>query len=80
PAVREIAEQHGVTAAQVILRWHLQLGYIVIPKSNTPARIVENLTVSGFELTTDELAAITALEAGSRIGADPRTAAFSQIR
>ena len=80
PAVRTIAEQHGVTAAQVILRWHLQRGYIVIPKSNTPARIVENLTVTGFELTTDELAAITALEAGSRIGADPRTAAFSQIR
>jgi diketogulonate reductase-like aldo/keto reductase len=80
PAVAEIAEAHEVTAAQVILRWHLQSGHIVIPKSNTPQRIVENLSVDGFELTSSELEAVDALEAGSRIGGDPATFALSQIR
>ena len=80
PAVVEIAAAHGVTAAQVILRWHLQSGHIVIPKSNTPQRIVENLSVDGFELTSSELEAVDALEAGSRIGGDPATFALSQIR
>jgi diketogulonate reductase-like aldo/keto reductase len=80
PAVTEIAAAHEVTAAQVILRWHLQSGHIVIPKSNTPQRIVENLSVDGFELTSSELEAVDALEAGSRIGGDPATFALSQIR
>jgi 2,5-diketo-D-gluconate reductase A len=80
PAVTEIAAAHDVTAAQVILRWHLQSGHIVIPKSNTPQRIVENLSVDGFELTSSELEAVDALEAGTRIGGDPATFALSQIR
>lgn len=79
-AVQEIAGAHGVTPAQVILRWHLQAGHLVIPKSNTPGRIAENFDVAGFELTPLELQAVTALEAGSRIGSDPRTFSLSQIR
>jgi 2,5-diketo-D-gluconate reductase A len=80
PAVGEIAAAHAVTPAQVILRWHLQSGHIVIPKSNTPQRIVENLAVDGFELTSSEIEAVGALEAGTRIGGDPATFALSQIR
>ena len=79
-AVRRIAETHGVTAAQVILRWHLQSGYIVIPKSNTPERIVANLDVTGFELTPDELGQVNDLEAGNRIGGHPASFSMSQIR
>lgn len=69
-AITEIAAAHGVTPAQAILRWHLQLGNIVIPKSVTPARIAENFDVFGFELTADEVARISALP-GKRIGPDP---------
>ncbi len=79
-AVRQIAEAHAVTPAQVILRWHLQSGHIVIPKSNTPQRIVENLSIDGFELTSSELEAVGDLEAGARIGGDPATFSMSQIR
>ncbi|OAT68644.1 oxidoreductase [Mycobacteroides immunogenum] len=65
---------HNVTAAQVILRWHLQLGNVVIPKSVTPARIAANFDVFGFELGTDEVERITALDAADgRIGPDPAT-------
>jgi len=70
--VRAVAEAHGVTPAQAILRWHLQRGHIVIPKSATPGRIVENLSVDHFELGAAELEAIDGLESGSRIGGDPR--------
>ncbi|CAM3944188.1 aldo/keto reductase [Tsukamurella strandjordii] len=70
PTIVEIAAAHGVTPAQAILRWHLQLGNVVIPKSVTPARIAENFEVFGFELTADEVARITALP-GRRIGPDP---------
>ena len=71
--VTKIAAGHGRTPAQVVLRWHLQLGNVVIPKSVTPSRIAENLDVFGFELTTEEMAAISALDAGTRIGPDPDT-------
>ncbi|MFF8267947.1 aldo/keto reductase [Streptomyces sp. NPDC016562] len=74
PAVAEIAAKHGRSAAQVVLRWHLQLGNIVIPKSVTPARIRENLDVFGFELDAADVAALDALGAGAagrRIGPDP---------
>ncbi|MFJ6792853.1 aldo/keto reductase [Streptomyces sp. NPDC091268] len=74
PAVAEVAAKHGRSAAQVVLRWHLQLGTIVIPKSVTPSRIRENLDVFGFELDAADLAALDALGAGSagrRIGPDP---------
>lgn len=74
PAVAAIAAKHGRSAAQVVLRWHLQLGNVVIPKSVTPARIRENLDVFGFELDAADLAALDALgasAAGRRIGPDP---------
>ncbi|MFB6820870.1 aldo/keto reductase [Streptomyces virginiae] len=74
PAVTAIAAAHGRSAAQVVLRWHLQHGNIVIPKSVTPARIRENLDVFGFELSAADMAALDALGAGSagrRIGPDP---------
>ncbi|MEU3316482.1 aldo/keto reductase [Streptomyces sp. NPDC006662] len=72
PAVTEVAARHGRSAAQVVLRWHLQRGTIVIPKSVTPSRIRENLDVFGFELDAEELAALDALGAGGRrIGPDP---------
>ncbi|MCP2321760.1 diketogulonate reductase-like aldo/keto reductase [Hamadaea flava] len=71
PALAKIADAHGRTPAQVVLRWHLQLGNIVIPKSVTPARIAENLDVFGFELSAADLAAIDGLDANGRIGPDP---------
>ncbi|MEU8437533.1 aldo/keto reductase [Streptomyces sp. NPDC029216] len=72
PAVAAVAARHGRSAAQVVLRWHLQLGNIVIPKSVTPSRIRENLDVFGFELDAEDLAALDALGAdGRRIGPDP---------
>ncbi|MFF0551492.1 aldo/keto reductase [Streptomyces sp. NPDC004311] len=74
PAVTEIAAKHGRSAAQVVLRWHLQHGNVVIPKSVTPSRIRENLDVFGFELDAEDTAALDALgagPAGRRIGPDP---------
>ncbi|SNY62858.1 aldo/keto reductase [Paractinoplanes atraurantiacus] len=65
------AREHGVTPAQVVLRWHLQQGRVVIPKSVTPARIAANLDVFGFDLTPTELAAIDALEDDGRTGPHP---------
>lgn len=69
--VRRIAGKHGVTPAQAILRWHLQLGNVVIPKSVTPSRIAENFDVFGFELDDDDLAAFTPLDRAERTGPDP---------
>lgn len=69
--ITQIAQQHDVTPAQVILRWHLQQSRVAIPKSVTPSRIVENLAVSGFELTADDIAAIDALDTGTYLGWDP---------
>ncbi len=70
-AVTAIAEAHGKSPAQVVLRWHLQLGNIVIPRSVTPSRVEENLDVFDFELTADQMAAFEALETGGRTGPDP---------
>ncbi|MFI2606942.1 aldo/keto reductase [Kitasatospora sp. NPDC018619] len=72
PALVRIAEKHGRTVAQVVLRWHLQSGVIAIPKSVTPSRIRENLDVTGFELDAEDLAAIAAVATGKRIGPDPQ--------
>ncbi|WP_097869829.1 aldo/keto reductase [Streptomyces sp. rh34] len=71
PTVVAIAQKHGRTPAQAVLRWHLQTGNIAIPKSVTPSRIEENLDVFGFELDADDLAAFAALDEGKRLGPDP---------
>ena len=73
PVIVEIAEAHAKTPAQAIIRWHLQLGNVVIPKSVTPARIEENFDVFDFELSSAEMEAIGELDAGKRIGPDPDT-------
>ncbi|GAA4762636.1 aldo/keto reductase [Streptomyces sanyensis] len=71
PTVVAVAQKHGRSPAQVVLRWHLQLGNVVIPKSVTPSRIAENIDVFGFELDADDLAALAALDEGRRLGPDP---------
>ncbi|MEV7154438.1 aldo/keto reductase [Streptomyces misionensis] len=71
PAITDIAARHGKSPAQVVIRWHLQLGNIVIPKSVTPARIRENLDVFDFALTEQEMTAITALDRDLRTGPHP---------
>ncbi|MFK0291219.1 aldo/keto reductase [Streptomyces sp. NPDC090442] len=71
--VARLAEKHGKTPAQVVLRWHLQLGNVVIPKSATPSRIRENFDVFGFELDDADLAALAGLDSGTRLGPDPAT-------
>ena len=76
PAVTAIAGEHGKSLAQVILRWHVQLGHVVIPKSNQKARMAENLDIFDFELNDGELATITMLDRGGRIGPDPDAATF----
>ncbi|MFT2014325.1 aldo/keto reductase [Streptomyces sp. 796.1] len=73
PAIAAIAAKHGKSPAQVVLRWHLQLGTIVIPKSVTPSRIRENIDVFDFALDADDLAAIAGLDQGRRTGPDPDT-------
>jgi diketogulonate reductase-like aldo/keto reductase len=71
PTIGKIAGEHGRTPAQVMLRWHLQQGRQVIPKSVTPSRIAENFAVFDFELSAEELAAIDALDTGVRGGPAP---------
>ncbi len=72
-AIGLIAGRHGKTPAQVILRWHLEIGNVVIPKSVTPARIRENLELFDFELSEEELSTIRDLDSGKRIGPNPET-------
>lgn len=76
PAITRAAAAHGKSAAQVVIRWHLQSGYIVFPKTNHRERMVENFDVFDFELTDAEFASITALErhGDGRVGTDPNTA------
>ncbi|MFI5938604.1 aldo/keto reductase [Actinoplanes sp. NPDC051494] len=73
PAIAAIASAHDRTPAQVVIRWHLQQGRIVIPKSVTPSRIRENFAVTGFDLTDDEIATIDGLENDGRTGPNPAT-------
>ncbi len=73
PKMEEIASRHGVSTAQIALRWHIQLGNVVIPKSVTPSRIEENSQIFGFELTEEEMQAIGTLDSGKRTGPDPAT-------
>ncbi|MFB7739454.1 aldo/keto reductase [Streptomyces sp. NPDC056112] len=71
PAIVAIAQKHNCTPAQIVLRWHLQLGNVVIPKSVTPSRIRENIEVFDFSLDDEDLAAISALNEDRRLGPDP---------
>jgi 2,5-diketo-D-gluconate reductase A len=71
--IETVAAHHEKTPAQTILRWHLQLGNVVIPKSVTPERIRENIEIFDFELSEDDMAAIARLDAGERTGPDPST-------
>jgi 2,5-diketo-D-gluconate reductase A len=75
--VTRLADAHGKTPAQVLIRWHNQLGNIVIPKSVNPERIVSNFDVFDFELSEQDIASIAALEDGTRLGPDPRTFNFT---
>jgi 2,5-diketo-D-gluconate reductase A len=76
PAIQDAAAAHGVSPAQVVIRWHLQSGIIVFPKSNSAERMRQNFDVFGFELSADEMAAIDGLDAGNRVGSNPETATF----
>jgi 2,5-diketo-D-gluconate reductase A len=69
--IETVAAHHDRTPAQVILRWHLQIGNVVIPKSATPERIRENFEIFDFELSEDDMAALARLDAGQRTGPDP---------
>ncbi|GAA1165987.1 aldo/keto reductase [Ornithinimicrobium humiphilum] len=80
PVVVDLAEQLGVTPAQVVLRWHLQQGRVVLPKSVTPERIATNIDLFGFELDEAQMAAVTGLDTQERMFPDPRTAEFTQMR
>lgn len=71
PVITDIATKHGKSPAQVILRWHLQNGVAVIPKSVTPSRIQENIQVFDFTLTKEDMAAIDGLNRDERTGSDP---------
>ena len=71
PTIGEIAEGHGKSPAQVMLRWHVQQGRSAIPKSTKPARIAENFDVFDFELTGEQLGAIDSLDTGKRGGPEP---------
>ncbi len=77
PAVVAVAEARGKTPAQVLIRWHIQLGNIVIPKSVNPDRIVSNFDVFDFELSEQDMASIATLDNGTRLGPDPRTFNFT---
>ncbi|MFF5007463.1 aldo/keto reductase [Streptomyces phaeochromogenes] len=71
PAIVAIAQKHNRTPAQIVLRWHIQLGNVVIPKSVTPSRIKENINVFDFSLDTEDIAAISALNEDRRVGSNP---------
>src|SRR3954471_13553525 len=70
-AVVSIAEEHGRTPGQIVLRWHVQLGNVVFPKSMTPERIEQNIDIWDFELSEEEMERISALDRGERTGPDP---------
>ncbi|HEX3318232.1 MAG TPA: aldo/keto reductase [Solirubrobacteraceae bacterium] len=73
PVIERIASPHDKSPAQIIIRWHLQIGNVVIPKSETPERIRANFEVFDFTLTDDEVGQIDRLDRGERLGPDPDT-------
>lgn len=73
PQLKDLAKKYGKTPAQIVLRWHIQLGLVVIPKSAHPDRIKENCAIFDFALSPEEMAVISALDTGMRLGPDPDT-------
>ncbi|VXD01626.1 2,5-diketo-D-gluconate reductase A [Enterobacterales bacterium 8AC] len=73
PIIKRLAEKYGKTPAQIVVRWHLDSGLVVIPKSVTPARIRENFEVFDFKLDKEELNEIATLDIGNRLGPDPES-------
>ncbi len=73
PTIVSIAEEHGKTPAQVLIRWSIQLGNVVIPRSSSPDRVESNLQVFDFELTDDQMATLNGLDDGTRFRPDPET-------
>lgn len=73
PTLTRVADRHGVSPAKVALRWSIQLGNVVIPKSATPSRIRDNLDLFGFELDSEDMSTLAAMDAGERVGPDPDT-------
>jgi 2,5-diketo-D-gluconate reductase A len=71
PVVTELSRTYGKTPAQIVLRWHIELGNVVIPKSVTPSRIEENIDIFDFALTADDLSRMRGLDSGARTGPDP---------
>lgn len=71
PMLTSMAEKYGKSPAQIVLRWHLQLNNVVIPKSVTPSRIRENMDVFGFEIADDDMSELASLDIGERVGPDP---------
>jgi len=76
PTFKTIGDAYGKSPAQVVIRWHIQHGFVVIPKSSNPMRIAENIDVFDFELSDDDMSTIDALNKDERVGPDPRTATF----
>jgi 2,5-diketo-D-gluconate reductase A len=74
--IQELADKYHKTAAQVVLRWHIERGFIVIPKSVTPSRIRENIDIFDFKLSAEDIEVINAMNLDDRVGADPNTAHF----
>ena len=73
PAVTSIASAHGKSPAQVLIRWSIQLGNVVLPRSTNPERIAQNIDVFDFELTDDEMTSLNSLNQGTRFRQDPET-------
>ncbi|WP_113717989.1 aldo/keto reductase [Arthrobacter dokdonensis] len=71
PALRALADAHGTSVAQVVLRWHVQSGHLVIPKASSQERIAANLDVFGFQLSASDMAVIASMDSGRRSGSDP---------
>ena len=76
PVIKSIGDKYGKSTAQIILRWNIELGVVVIPKSVTPSRIRDNINIFDFSLTPDEVAAIDAINQNQRVGADPDNFSF----
>ncbi|MEN9715879.1 MAG: hypothetical protein RJA35_1346 [Actinomycetota bacterium] len=71
PILVALSKKHGKSAAQVILRWHIQLGNLVIPKTTNPDRLLENISIFDFELDQEDMHAIASMDTGKRAGLDP---------